>query len=304
MEYPPNKASELRLSRWLFKAVIFAFLLHIPEAFSADQTGKRPPALIDPARVLELQKDNSTSLRVLRVSGRAQLKQDGWLIDYDGLPGMLSPPGVLSQAAGKSGLSPRDVIVIVPADKDIWGYAAATRLFWTLRMMGHEKLFLLEGAVPEGFENKTSTRSHYPLEKVSERWITDMGGVYAGDDYQTPPLDIRDVERSEGYTTHPLVHDPGTIYGALNIPPVALFNNGKFKSKAELEHLMSDVIGQPPGPVVVFSDTGLRAAIAWFAIHEILGLQDVRIYDGGYIDWDSQDGETYDERNDMGDALG
>ena len=67
---------------------------------------------------------------------------------------------------------------------------------------------------------------------------------------------------------------------------------------------MDDVIGKPPGPVVVFSDTGMRAAIGWFVIHEIMGLKDVRIYDGGYIDWDAQGGETYDERNDMGDALG
>ena len=300
MKYPPKKTGVKDAVRWFLWTVLVSFTLHSSPVLS----GEKSSALIRLEGLAELQNAYAEKLRVIEMSDPEALKEAGWVVDYEGLPGMLPPAKDLSQAASKIGLIRDDVIVIVPAKKDIWGYASAMRLFWTLRMMGHEKLFFLEGEIPEGLAQHSKPDGKYSIEKLPGRWVTNMGGVYAGDDYQTPPLDIRDKDRSEGYTTHPLVHDPGTIYDALNIPPIAFFENGRLKSKAQLEELMGDVIGKPPGPVVVFSDTGLRAAIAWFAIHEIMGLKDVRIYDGGYIDWDAQGGETYDERNDMGDALG
>ena len=304
----------------LFCALIVVVVAFPLSAFSGDRN-----ALIDVGELIELRQD--TAIKIIEIVAPhrtapsvhiagaqvTHFKEDGWVIDYPGLPGMLPPPDGLAKLGAHLGLRPTDLIVLVPVDSDIHGYAAATRAFWTLRMMGHQKLHLLNGGLEAYLSfgaplSETAAAPNpgapYTEDTATDQWLTDSGNVYAGDDYQTAPLDIRPSDHSAGYITHPLVNSPGTIYGAFNVPPLAFLRDGAFRPVQTLHAMMDDVIGKPPGPIVVFSDTSYRAAIGWFAIREVMGHKDVRLYDGGYVEWEDLGYETYDSRNDMGDALG
>lgn len=283
------------------------------------------PALIDVAELLKFAPEQRPVIIEIVAPDRpapdahiprarlSHFEADGWVIDYEGLPGMLPPPDKLSQLGARLGIRPQDTVVLVAVETDNHGLSAVTRAFWTLRMMGHVKLHLLDGGLPayraNGAPLVDNATAHapsapYPQDRFSDTWLTDSGGVYDGGDYGTSPLDVRESDRSNGFITHPLVENPGTIYGADNVPPAAFVTGGHFKPAAKMHALMDDVIGKPPGPIIVFSDTGYTASIGWFAIREVMKHKDVRLYDGGYIEWDDLGYETYDSRNDMGDALG
>ena len=61
-----------------------------------------------------------------------------------------------------------------------------------------------------------------------------------------------------------------------------MIRNGKLKAASELEQLFAVV---PQGPVVSYCNTGHSAAANWFVLSEVLGRDEVALYDGSMTDW-------------------
>jgi thiosulfate/3-mercaptopyruvate sulfurtransferase len=79
----------------------------------------------------------------------------------------------------------------------------------------------------------------------------------------------------------------GHIPGAASVPwAKAVAENGTFLSKDELEKLYTDagVIGGDE-PVIAYCRIGERSAHTWFVLHELLGHDDVKNYDGSWTEW-------------------
>lgn len=240
----------------------------------------------------------------------SRYEADGWRVDYDGLPGMLPPPPLIENLLGRLGIGEEDHVVLVAASSETGTMAASARVFWTLRMMGHSHLSLLDGgmAAYRASDGPTAAKPTGPSPTryhaaPTQHFITDADGVYAGGDYDTPPIDLRPTAHHGGEAGHPLVKRRGTILDAVSVPAEALLASGLFKGKAALAALFDDIIGDPPGPVVVFSDTGHLAALGWFVLRELLG-HDARLYDGSFVDWEDQGREVWDETDDMGGPIG
>ena len=53
-------------------------------------------------------------------------------------------------------------------------------------------------------------------------------------------------------------------------------------SSSELEQLFASV---PEGAVVTYCNTGQLASTGWFVLSEVLGRQDVSMYDGSMSQW-------------------
>jgi thiosulfate/3-mercaptopyruvate sulfurtransferase len=76
----------------------------------------------------------------------------------------------------------------------------------------------------------------------------------------------------------------GHIPGALNLDSARYYDatTNRLKSKAELAAISGEV---PAGPVVSYCNTGHWAATDWFVLHEVLGRDNVRLYDGSMVEW-------------------
>jgi thiosulfate/3-mercaptopyruvate sulfurtransferase len=93
-----------------------------------------------------------------------------------------------------------------------------------------------------------------------------------------------------GTSDHDRAPEPraGHIPGALSVPWAQAVNeDGTFKSAEELRDLYS-VKGVLSGePIISYCRIGERSAHTWFVLHELLGLDDVKSYDGSWTEWGS-----------------
>ena len=78
----------------------------------------------------------------------------------------------------------------------------------------------------------------------------------------------------------------GHIPGAISVPWVqAVTPEGTFKSREELERLYRDNGVLTGDPIIVYCRIGERSAHSWFVLHELLGIDDVKNYDGSWTEW-------------------
>jgi thiosulfate/3-mercaptopyruvate sulfurtransferase len=78
----------------------------------------------------------------------------------------------------------------------------------------------------------------------------------------------------------------GHIPGAASIPwAQAVKEDGTFKSAEELRELYEakGVLGGEP--IIAYCRIGERSAHTWFVLHELLGRDDVKNYDGSWTEW-------------------
>jgi thiosulfate/3-mercaptopyruvate sulfurtransferase len=81
---------------------------------------------------------------------------------------------------------------------------------------------------------------------------------------------------------------PGHIPGALNVPWAKVANeDGTFKTEGEIEELYKDQGIDAGKGTIAYCRIGERSSIAWFALHELLGYDDVKNYDGSWTEYGS-----------------
>jgi thiosulfate/3-mercaptopyruvate sulfurtransferase len=71
----------------------------------------------------------------------------------------------------------------------------------------------------------------------------------------------------------------GSIPGSISIPYTSVLNGKKIKGEDQLDKVF--MILDKDQPVVVFTSTGMKASVVWFAL-EMMGY-DARLYN--YQDW-------------------
>jgi thiosulfate/3-mercaptopyruvate sulfurtransferase len=78
----------------------------------------------------------------------------------------------------------------------------------------------------------------------------------------------------------------GHIPGAASIPwASAVREDGTFKSRTELEELYGRKGVLSGEPIIAYCRIGERSAHTWFVLHELLGRDDVKNYDGSWTEW-------------------
>lgn len=239
---------------------------------------------------------------------------DGWVVDYPGLPGMAPALDHLQKLIGGFGLDPNDHVVVVAADSDVVSISKATRILWTLALVGFDRLSLVDGGLAAyrqaGFE--TTRRPAKPIARflkltVNQAVVVRADQALMGVIDKTPPIDFRPAEYYQGEKGHPLVGlNRGTLHGAENIPAAYLLGDGqgRLKPKAELRRIFDGYLGRRVGSIVVFSDIGLRASLGWFVLSKVLKQPRVFLYDGSFIDWQGQGRDVWDQTDDMGGVIG
>jgi thiosulfate/3-mercaptopyruvate sulfurtransferase len=204
------------------------------------------------------------------------------------------------QLLGSRGISNEHTIVVY-GDRNNW---FAAYMYWYLKYYGHEDVRLMNGPREKWIrEGRELTREIPRLEPVD--YVASPGDqgiratrddVMEALDSETRLVDVRspqeycgDVIAMAGYEQEGAMR-AGHIPGAASVPWMhAVRTDGTFKTPEELRELYErkGVLDGPDTPVISYCRIGERSAHTWFVLHELLGHEDVRNYDGSWTEWGS-----------------
>ncbi|MCC7348751.1 MAG: sulfurtransferase [Variibacter sp.] len=213
----------------------------------------------------------------------------------------LIAPDAMARMFGRMGISPQSTVVLYGDPVQYGSYA-----YWAFRMAGHPDLRLLDGGrrkwVAEGRplaqDAPQFTAVSYPPPQGTSTMRTGRRDVRAHlGDAQRLLLDVRSPEEYEGKRVidYSAAFDHGAerfgrIPGARHFYfKQFLHDDDSFKSPAEMRSALA-VAGIAPeqfGEIVCYCRLSHRATIAWIALEQVLGLRNVKIYDGSWTEWGS-----------------
>ena len=205
-------------------------------------------------------------------------------------------PEDFGQLFGGRGIS-NDHLVILYGDRNNW-FAAYT--YWYLKYYGHDNVKLLNGPRERWISESRPTTTDIP-EHPAATFNAKPGddAIRAKRDEVLGALDdshrLVDVRSPQEYSGE-LIAMPGYenegaqraghIPGAASIPwAQAVRENGTFKSADELRELYSGKDVLSGDPIIAYCRIGERSAHTWFVLHELLGEDDVKNYDGSWTEW-------------------
>jgi len=232
----------------------------------------------------------------VHIDWRADL-QDPVIRDY-------ISPQKFAELCEKNGIT-SDTTCIFYGDKANWWSCYA---LWAFRLYGHEKVKILNGGRdkwkadgrPMTKERPNHTRTKYPVpaKRFDKEIRAFADEALAQSKAGKPLIDVRSPGEFKGEITHMPEYPQegvlrgGHIPGATSIPwKTAAKDDNTFKSAEELRKIYLENGPVKPGEeTVVYCRIGERSSHTWFVLTYLLGVDQVRNYDGSWTEWGNRVG--------------
>jgi thiosulfate/3-mercaptopyruvate sulfurtransferase len=219
----------------------------------------------------------------------------------DGIRRDIASREEFSKLLSDSGIGP-DTTIVVYGDNNNWFAAWA---YWQLRLFGQRDVRILDGGrkywLDQGLPLTTDVPSHaptgyqlpepdYALRAFRDDILPRLG------DPVLALVDVRSPAEFNGEIIAPpglpeTAQRPGHIPGAASIPwAQTVREDGTFKGRDELESLYAAKGITADKDVIAYCRIGERSSHSWFVLHELLGFERVRNYDGSWTEWGSMVG--------------
>jgi thiosulfate/3-mercaptopyruvate sulfurtransferase len=199
----------------------------------------------------------------------------------------------LNRAAGIH----KDDTVVFYGDNNNWFAAWA---LWQFKYNGHKDVRLMNGGRKKWELEKRELvkdrpdfpASNYPLPSTDETIRAYREEVINALNNEAMNLvDVRSPDEFTGKIISPpgmteTAQRGGHIPGAKNIPWAKTANeDGTFKSPEELRKLYGDAGVDLGKPVIAYCRIGERSSHSWFVLKYLLGVNNVKNYDGSWTEW-------------------
>lgn len=200
---------------------------------------------------------------------------------HDGeAPFEAAPSERFAEVIGGLGIGDEHTVVVYDHANGIW----ATRLWWQLRLEGHEDVVVLDGGrqawQDAGFRLESGDATYPPATFTATRRHDRVVGTpdveAATSDSSTLLINALDRESFAG----------GRIPGSVNVPFPELFDEqGRLRSLDELREILDSVGALDPDVApVTYCGGGIAASTVAFTLN-LLGRDDVAVYDGSLNAW-------------------
>jgi thiosulfate/3-mercaptopyruvate sulfurtransferase len=232
------------------------------------------------------------------IPGAVHLDWATQLVDSDDpVPFQLAGPEAFAATMIHAGVGDGMTVVVYDDTQSLY----AARVWWSMRVYGFDSVRVLDGGWPAWVESGRPVSTGTPRKRSPTIF--------------TPRLDPRrrlgtaDVA-SLARSNRALLVDArtpaeyhgqggsgerrGHIRGAVNLPAALLAEEGgpSFPPAEKLVRLMKRAGIERGRRIVVYDATGIGAAKLAFTL-ELLGFEDVAVYDGGWADWAPRSEEDY-----------
>ncbi len=287
--------------RTLAAAALLAFAFHSPAL--ADWKKLQTPeevAALDPAEALILDIRGQTVYLGGHVPGAVNAPYPLWRGPAAN-PGRELPDDQLTELLRSIGAEKDKPTIVTYAGKDETDFGAAARVYWTLKSAGIEQIAILNGGVRawKDAKLKLSMAPVQPMESqieasLSDQWMLTREGVLDVVEGRSKArlVDARPLEFFEGRKKHAAAKQAGTLQGALSLVHSSWFGPDKYKmtdtpeAAEKIARKAGYSGGKGDGEVLVsFCNTGHWAATNWFALSEVAGIENVKLYPESMVGW-------------------
>lgn len=210
------------------------------------------------------------------------------------LPNMLPAPDRFEQECRNLGLRKSSRIVVY----DKLGVYSSPRVWWMFKVMGHDRVSVLDGGLPawlsEGCETVPLQRRRFEPGDFSVNFkpegVVDAAFVSANlENQKAIVIDARSEGRFRGVAPEPRQGlRSGHIPKSVNIPFQMVLDKGQFKSKAELLQLFK-TFNFEEKPLLFSCGSGITACIVLLA-SALVQNNPTAVYDGSWTEWAQLEG--------------
>jgi thiosulfate/3-mercaptopyruvate sulfurtransferase len=251
---------------------------------------------------------NDESIRIVEVDENPALYAESHIpgaIGFDWKKDLQDPlkrdflgPKEFGDLMGERGISNNHTVVLY-GDRNNW-FAAYT--YWYFNYYGHDNVRLVNGPREKWISENRPTTQDVPSydsttftvggqdDSIRAKREDVLQVLDAGShrlvDVRSPQEFSGELIAMPGYEQEG-AQRAGHIPSAKSVPwAQAVREDGTFKSKEELEELYTTKgVIDGDTPIVAYCRIGERSAHTWFVLHELLGRDDVRNYDGSWTEW-------------------
>lgn len=257
------------------------------------QLGAPEFKIVDAAWYLPAQNRNGAEEYAAgHIPGAVFFDQDVIADHSTGLPHSVPSPEFFAAEVGKLGICETDTIVVYDGP----GIFTAPRVWWLFRLMGAEKVYVMNGGL-DGWKRDgrpletdlpepapATFKPNFDASKITT--FDAMKDIVASGAKQI--ADARGAARFTAEEPEPRAGmRGGHMPGAKNLPMGVFSENGRFKSLSEIKDTIEKAGIDLSKPVVTSCGSGVTAAVVTLALTS-LGHTDNTLYDGSWSEWGSK----------------
>ncbi len=217
------------------------------------------------------------------------------------LPHMLPDAATLGREIGALGIGDGDQVVVYDGSGS---NLSAPRVWWTLRVAGHDAVAVLDGglarwkaegrALGTGVASRPPARFTARMRPVLIKSLKEMTGALGSEAWQV--LDARSSGRFAGTEPEPRPGlRGGHVPGSRSLPFTELVGPlGTLLPDAELRARYQRAGIDLSRPIVATCGSGVTACALVLGLHR-LGVDDVAVYDGSWSEWGREAGPPIEQ---------
>jgi len=261
-------------------------------SFPYRETYARPEILVDVAWLVEHIGDPTVRVVDARVPFEWALYETAHIPGavfadmFFGVP--IQPASAFAEAMGELGIGNDTTVVIYDTDGGAWG----ARLWWALKLHGHDRAMMLNGGLRQwilaGLPLETTTPTVTPTTfapNTDPRWLARATEVRAAiDDPYVVILDTLPLPIHRGDAA--LYERPGHITTALSLPTPDTINPVTMTvlPPATLSRMLARLDLDPTRRTLTYGGGGFYGAHGTFVLY-LMGFDDVALYASSLMDW-------------------
>ena len=213
---------------------------------------------------------------------------------------MLPEKAVFETLMRNAGVDAGSAVVIVTKGASVADMTMPARVYWQLKVFGHDNVAILNGGITQWLLEGRPVSSGQDAPRKGdwsatanrkELLASSEDVANAAQTGSAQLVDNRSLGEYLGIWHKPSIYAEGHIPGAKPFPNELMTTKvgaAKFLPKSQLKALMRTMGVIPDAATITLCNSGHLAAGGWFIMSELLGNENVRLYDGSMHQWTSE----------------